>query len=236
MRVIVFTCVIGKTDALKRPNAINKGVRYVCFSDRSQVVAPYELVRVPTGVDPRLTSRQIKIAADHPVLAEADATFWHDAAFRLECDPVRLATDLLSDSNMVALKHPHRTQIEDEALAIDQWGYVPMATMQAQIAAYRADGFQQSHITSTGLCIRRTTPALAAFNAFWWQQVQQWGWRDQMSVDYAMWKTGVTATYMPGHYRNNKYATWFLNTSNRLPVRRSAQPSMRTKLPVRVAR
>lgn len=217
MTLTVFTCVIGRTDQLKRPSVVNPNVRYVCFSDTAQRVPPYEVVRVEASSDPRLLSRELKILANHPGLGSPTATLWHDAAFRLECDPQAIAVALLSDSNMVALKHPHRDQIEDEAVAIDKWGYVPMPTMQAQIASYRAEGFTQSHITSTGLCFRRTTEHLAAFNAFWWQQVQQWGWRDQMSVDYAMWKTGVTATYMDGHYRRNPYATWFAET----PVKRA---------------
>jgi hypothetical protein len=217
MRVIVFTCMVGKTDPLKRPTVINRNVRYVCFTDQSQVVSPYQLVRVPTGTDPRLTSRQIKITADHPALADADVTVWHDAAFRMDSDPVRVASTVLTDCNMVAFKHPHRTQIEDEAIAIDKWGWVPMATMQAQIAAYRAEGFTQDHITSTGLCFRRRTPQIAAFNARWWEEVARWGWRDQMSVDYALWKTGVRATYIPGHYRNNSYAKWFLSPPVRVP-------------------
>lgn len=214
MRVIVFTSMIGDTDQLKRPTVVNRDVRYVCFTDQRQAVAPYELVRVPmpTGADPRLTSRQIKITANHPALDDADVTVWHDAAFRMDSDPVTVVSTVLTDSNMVAFKHPHRTQIEDEAIAIDRWGWVPMATMQTQIAAYRGEGFQQQHITSTGLCFRRRTPQIEAFNAYWWSQVVKWGWRDQMSVDYALWKTGVQATYIPGHYRDNTYAKWFLQT------------------------
>ncbi len=227
MRVVVFTCMVGDTDVLKRPTVFNRQVRYVCFTDRPQVVAPYELVPIPTGENPRLTSRRIKILANHPRLGRADVTVWHDAAFRMDSDPVRVATTVLTDSNMVAFKHPHRTQIEDEAIAIHRLGLHPMDTMQAQIASYRAEGFRQQHITSTGLCFRRRTPRIEAFNARWWAEVERWGWRDQMSVDYAMWKAGVQATYIPGHYRDNRYAKWFLNgllprPLRRMPLRRMA--------------
>ncbi len=209
MRLTVFTCIIGKTDPLRKPTVINKNVRYVLLTDKPLRVPPYETVTVPTGEDARLTSRRIKILANHPAVADADVTLWHDAAFRLDCDPVPVATKLLGNGNMVALRHPHRNTIEEEAKAIEKWGWVPQAQMEAQIAVYRADGFVQKQITSTGLCFRRRTPALERFNEFWWSQVERWGWRDQMSVDYALWKTGVSPTYIPGHYRDNKYAKWF---------------------------
>jgi hypothetical protein len=214
MRLTVFTCVVGQTDPLRRPRLVNRSVRYICFSDVPQCVPPYECILVPKVENHKLQSREIKISANHPALVDCDATLWHDAAFRLDCDPLRVARTLLNATNMVALRHPHRNTIEEEAAAIAKWGWIPMATMQAQIAAYRADGFKQTQITSTGLCFRRTTPALAAFNAFWWAQVQQWGWRDQMSVDYALWKTGVRPHYIPGHYRDNTYAKWFQADAN----------------------
>jgi hypothetical protein len=31
-----------------------------------------------------------------------------------------------------------------------------------------------------------------------------------MSIDYARWRTGLTVRYLPGHYRDNPYATWRL--------------------------
>lgn len=230
MRLTVFTCVVGQTDPLRKPTVVTPDVRYICFTDRVMHVPPYEIVRVPTGLDARLTSRQIKILADHPLLLQADVTLWHDAAFRLDCNPVRVANTLLGDGNMVALRHPHRNTIEEEATAIEKWGWMSRATMDAQIAAYRADGFKQTQITSTGLCFRRRTPALERFNHFWWSQVSQWGWRDQMSVDYALWKTGVVPTYIPGHYRDNTYAKWFLSTAQRHTFRNPAR-TIRATLP-----
>lgn len=214
MSLTVYTCVLGETDPLRAPTVVNPQVRYVCFSDVEQTLAPYEHVRIPLAVDSKLQSRAIKILANHPALGTPDATLWHDAAFRLDCDPLRLATRLLTETNMVAFRHPHRNAIEDEASAIAKFGWIPAATLAAQVAAYRADGFtQRSHITSTGLCFRRQTPALAAFNAFWWAQVEQWGYRDQMSVDYALWKMGIRPQYIPGHYRDNRYARWYSATS-----------------------
>jgi hypothetical protein len=210
MKLTVFTVILGQTDPLIRPTVVNKTVRYVCLSDRPQTIAPYVSVLVdPAELGVKLMSRQLKILADHPSLGAPDVVLWHDAAFRMDCDPVRLAAEALTEGmEMLAFKHPHRTQIEDEADAIARYGWVPREQVERQVATYRAEGFRQAMITSTGFCLRRLTPAIVAFNRFWWGEVAKWGWRDQLSVDYAIWRTGVRLRYIPGHYRDNPYARW----------------------------
>jgi hypothetical protein len=207
MTFTVFTAVLGDTDPLKRPTVVAKGIRYVCFADRPIVQPPYEIVRVSTPDGPRLTSRRLKILADHPALGSPEASLWHDAAFQLACDPRGLLS-LLDGTDMLALRHPHRDQIEDEAAEIARFGYVDLGVLTRQVANYRGAGFVQTAITSTGLCLRRHTPAVAAFNRAWWAEVRKWHWRDQMSVDYARWITGVQVKYLSGHYRQNPYARW----------------------------
>lgn len=210
MNLVVFTAIVGRTDALKAPTVVNPHVRYVCLSDRPQRVTPYECAIVPTaGQDIRLLSRRLKILADHPALGHPDVVLWHDAAFRMDCDPIALAVEAFTDEiNMLAFQHPRRTQIEDEAAAIAHWGYAPLAHLQRQAATYRGEGFSQTMITSTGFCLRRLIPRIVAFNRFWWREVERWTWRDQMSVDYAIWKSSVRLRYIPGHYRDNPYAKW----------------------------
>lgn len=212
MKVTAFTCLVGDTpDELRAPTVVNPAVRYVVLADRDVQVGPYECVRVDDeqALGGRLLSRQVKILADHPALGEPDVTLWHDAAFRLDCDPLALAERSLETSPMLALRHPHRDQIEDEAHAIARHGYAPLDRLLAQAAAYRREGFKQQAITSTGLCLRRHTEQVRTFNSIWWSEVAAWCWRDQMSVDYSLWKAGLRPTYIEGHYRRTPFATFF---------------------------
>lgn len=210
MKLTVFTAILGKTDPLLRPTIVVPGVRYICLSDRAHGMAPYEDVLVDASeLGVQLTSRRLKILADHPALDSPDVLLWHDAAFRMDCNPIQLAAvTFKGEVDVLAFKHPHRTQIEEEAQAIARQGWVPRETLISQVATYRDEGFRQTMITSTGFCLRKMTPQVVAFNRFWWEEVRKWGWRDQMSVDYAIWKTGVHLQYIPGHYRDNVYARW----------------------------
>lgn len=226
----VFTTVLGQTDTLRPPAIIHPAIRYVCFLDHPQPLpAPYIPVYIDSQQDGAATlSRRLKILADHPLLGTPDVTLWHDAAYQLLSDPYAVLATTLADADVLAMQHPHRTQIEDEAAVIARLGYMTAETLAAQIVTYRADGFPvQSCITSTGYCLRRMTPTVRAFNRRWWDEVAHWGWRDQMSVDYAIWKTGVRLAYIPGHYRDNPYALWY-SADGRPAPRRPAHADLRS--------
>ena len=44
--------------------------------------------------------------------------------------------------------------------------------------------------------------ALAAFEAFWWNEVKNGSCRDQLSFDYARWKLDMPIHYLPNHWRD----------------------------------
>lgn len=215
--MIVFTTILGQTDPLRRPSRMDKGTRYVCFTDQPRrylLNRGWHIEQVAPEADPCKQSRRIKIMA-HKAFPDADVTLWVDAAYRLDTLPAKLLT-LLGDSDMVAMRHPHRDRITDEAKAIVKLGIVPAEDVYRQLAAYHADGFDtdadpQQAITSTGFFLRRNSERVEEFERAWWAEVERHTYRDQMSIDYVIKKTGVTVAYIPGHYRNNPYAKFFLD-------------------------
>jgi len=206
MRLIVYTAAIGETDAVRPPVVVDPSVRYLCFSDRP-CPEPYEWVRVPTEADGTPASRRIKVLADHPLLREADATFWHDASFRLlgNLDWVLRG---LETADVVALRHPRRQTIEAEGVAIARYGYVTTTEAAVLVEGYRAAGYVDIALTFGGLIGRRGSPTVQAFNRAWWVEVQRWRFRDQASLGYAAWLAGASIAYVPGTPRDNPFAVW----------------------------
>lgn len=203
----VYTVAIGAdTDVVQAPEWVDSTVRYVCFSDRS-CPAPYEWIDVPTEVDGTPASRRYKVFANHPVLEAADATLYHDASYRLRGSLDWLRAGLL-DADLVAMRHPRRTLIEDEAVQIARYGYVTVEEGRQLVAEYRAAGYLGVTITSAGLLGRRQSEKMRRFNVIWWAQIQRWRYRDQASVDYAAWLAGLVTEHVPGSIRDNRYAVW----------------------------
>lgn len=204
-RIVVFTAAIGDTDTVRAPLVVDPRVQYVCFSDRP-CVEPYVHIPVVTEERPHLAARRIKILADHPILQAANVTLWHDASYRLQGDLQWLAQ--LRHVPLIALRHPRRTRIEDEAAVVAKYGYVTVETGAAHVARYRAAGFAANVLTASGLLGRRVSPSMRAFNACWWQEVQLWNGRDQTSLDFAAWRSGITVGHLEGTIRANAYADW----------------------------
>ena len=206
MRLTVYTAAIGDTDAVRAPAAVDSAVRYVCFSDR-QCPAPYEWIRVPTEDDGTPASRSVKVLADHPLLREAEATFWHDASFRL-LGNLDWVVRALETADIVALRHPRRQTIEAEGVAIARYGYVTTAEAAELVAGYRQAGYGDVGLTFGGLIGRRGSVTVQAFNRAWWSEVERWRYRDQASLGYAAWKAGATIAHVPGTPRDNPFAAW----------------------------
>jgi len=206
MRLIVYTAAIGETDVVRPPVVVDPNARYLCFSDRP-CPEPYEWIQVPTEADGTPASRAIKVLADRSVLQTADATFWHDASFRL-LGNLDWVTRALETADVVALRHPRRTTIEAEGVAIARYGYVTTAEAAELVAGYRHAGYQANQLTFGGLIGRRGSATVRAFNACWWSEVERWRYRDQASLGYAAWKAGASIAYVPGTPRDNPFAAW----------------------------
>ncbi len=208
MKIIAYTARFGETDALRPPVLVDARVRYICFGDQPTNVPPYEWVELPSESDPRLAARRLKVLADHPILAEAKITVWHDASYQLTSSPRWMMRDVPPSADLVAMHHPRRFTIEQEAVAIARYGYLPIETAQEYVAAYRAEGFTADVLTASGLLARRLSAKVTAFNEFWWTEVRRWNGRDQSSTDYAAWKAGATVHHVPGTIKANPYAGW----------------------------
>ncbi len=208
MKIVVFTAAIGETDVVRPPKTVDSNAEYLCFTDRrGDVAAPYERIAVPSADDGMLAARKIKALADHPRLADAAVTLWHDASYALRRNLNWLRRAIVT-SDLVAMSHPRRTQLEAEALAIARYGYVTPAVALAHVERYRAAGFNRTGITASGLLGRRASPNMTAFNRRWWDELQQWGGRDQGSIDFCAWASGITVEHLPGTVRRNRMARW----------------------------
>ncbi len=87
-------------------------------------------------------------------------------------------------------------------------GAIAAAAALAHVERYRAAGFDRQGLTASGLLGRRVSPTVAAFNQQWWDELQQWGGRDQGSIDFCAWANAIRVFHIPGTVRNNRMARW----------------------------
>lgn len=210
-RLVVFTAQIGpRIESVRPPLVVDPGAEYLCFSDRPVACPPYRWVLVePEDADPRLASRRIKVLAAHPLLAAAGLLLWHDASYQLARDLAWVRERLACQDDLVAFQHARRRPLEREARQLVRYGYLSAEAAAAHVTRYREAGFTTVRsVTCGGLLARRRSARMEAFNRRWWAEVQLWGGRDQTSLDYAAWTSGVVVGHLDGRVKANAYARW----------------------------
>lgn len=205
--LIVYTTVFGNTKPLHEPQ-VTGSARFVCFTDQPIDSRHWEIRRVPTVRAPSRECRKLK-QMSHTTFPDAEITLWMDSPFSLLVDPAEIAR--LYPHPIVAFRHRQRNRIRDEAGVIIEHRKGQPETILAQLAAYHADGFDtddnpQPLISCGGFLLRRNTGEVNRFNQAWNHEVQTRSLRDQMSIDYCAWKTGVQINHFEGHHLDNRYA------------------------------
>lgn len=235
MKLLVYTAVIGEdTDALKpvRDELQAPGIDYVCVTDlplKEHRAGGWQMRVTTPKADPVREARRLKILQQAPVITSQyvptsgyDVTLWIDAAYQLKFDPLSLADAIRQNHTLdvLALAHPDRDTVEAEGEAVIRHKSVPRELIAAQLDRYRREGFlpqpagehlgaRPQRLTTTGFLMRRNCERVRRFNHAWWSEMESCGHtRDQMSVDYAAWKSGVEIEYLDGHYRSNRFAVW----------------------------
>lgn len=207
MSFVVYTCVFGNTDPLRDPRRPGD-TRFVCFTDQPVRSKVWEVVRLPKQDAPKRACRTFK-QLSHRIFPDAAATLWVDAQFELLADPAHLLRDYPAE--FTAFRHHKRRRITDEAEAIIAAGKAKADAIHAQLAAYKAAGWDtdanpQRAITNGGFLLRRHTDRVKAFNELWDHEVQTRTLRDQMSVDLCAARAGLPITYFPGNVAANPLA------------------------------
>lgn len=204
--VIVYTTAIGKTDPLHEP-ACKSDWRFVCFTDKPLRSKRWEIVQIPPTDTPSRECRKLK-QRPHVVFPDADVTLWMDCCFTMLVPPERIAEEYTGE--FTAFRHHTRTSITQEADAIVKAGKGRRQDVDAQVAAYRADGWDtdanpQRVIHNGGFLLRRNTERMRAFGEAWHHEVQTRCLRDQMSIDYVAHKCGVEIDEFRGEVNRNPY-------------------------------
>lgn len=183
MRKVCYTSIMGNYDTLKEPLHITDGWEYVCYTDQDIKSKHWTIERVPErGVR---SARKIKVLPPF----DADVSLWMDGSFQIHgCidDFVSLALD----ADAMLLKHPHRDNVFQEAMAVTRLKKDSEGTVNAQVRRYRDENFiQRQYLPATGIIYRVHNDRTKEFQKVWWEEIENGSHRDQLSFNYAAQKS-----------------------------------------------
>lgn len=192
MKKIVYTCLAGDIDQLEDPIVV-ADAEYICYSDvprTSKIWNIRPLVREFT--DPRLSARYHKTIVGNTL--EADEILWQDSKIRFHRSANALF-DLMAqhtNADVCFYTHPVRNCIYAEALRIIELDKAPGYLVKRQVAHYQEESYPNgAGLYDTCVYLRRNTQGTRDMAKAWWEEIERFTVRDQLSLPYVMRKLGT---------------------------------------------
>lgn len=217
MKIAVITSLFGLDTKLRDPSIKFEGVDYIAFVEKkhSNCVVWDQRIALNFTLDERFNGRRnakIYKVLPHLFLPEYDYWFWMDSTHDVVTDPKKIIKDYLSDSDIALWKHTDRDCAYEEARIINQLNYDFKDLVDGQVKYYESVGYPKNNgLYELPASIRKNTERIKILNLRWWEQICRYSSRDQISMPFVLWKTGITPTTLPG------YANGGLNANPLIP-------------------
>ena len=196
-RKAVDTFIFGDYDDLKSPTIITPGWDYICFTDDPTLRSDVWDVRLShrDGGDRQLELK--KYAMKHMILFHRylkgfDLSLSMGAQLELNCNLDDLMREHFQTSDdMMICRHEERDCIYDEAEVCRAWVLDDPARIDAHTQRYRTMGYPAHNGLYTTLIIARwhNRANVRAMCELWWEEYRRGSRRDQLSLNYAIWKS-----------------------------------------------
>ena len=192
--ITVYTAIFDRYETLLHVDAMDsENVEYLAFTDTPQPEAGWaSLTPSLTEADGRRENRKYKTLA-HRWFPAAEWTIYLDGNLQLLVSPQELIEVCLSaDENASLYLFPHnkRDCLYAEANACLQQKKGNPTAIERQVARYKTEGYPAGKgLYWGGVLIRRK--GCEEFNRRWWAEIRTGSCRDQISLPYVLWKSGV---------------------------------------------
>ena len=214
---VIYTAIFGGVDKLAEPECVPPGCDFVCFTDADVTSKVWDM-RVMNRLhdDPVRDARMYKVLP-HRFLKEYDISVWVDGNILVRGNVNDLISRYLR-GNPIAVYDHMQTKWDpwnsvymeaDALLTLDKRGLAKDRAdlIKKQVQRYYDEGFrsQNGHVASAIMLRRHHEPRVIEAMEKWWSEIEKGSRRDQLSFNYAAWKTDLPLVYLPGNFRANAY-------------------------------
>ena len=191
--IVVYTAISKGYDVLLNPAHIIPNAKYICFTDDSSLKSDiWDIKMVDFGKDSKLGIRKYKVNP-HLFFSDADISIWTDGNLQIIGDLSEYIEKYFKSGNILLFPHQSRYCIYDEAAACITYQKAKAEDIIPQILSYRNDNYPYSNGLYLGGCIVRQHNCQSVIETMelWWKHICTFSQRDQISLPYALWKTGL---------------------------------------------
>lgn len=211
-KICVYTSLYGTRSELPPNLSRARGLDFICFTDKRQEAPGWEMrVDGDSGLSPVLAAKRFKVLP-HRYLADYEYSLFVDANTLMHGRLDEWVDRYLIDAPFVMWPHPERSDLYRELIAIVEMNRHRPQEVFMQMRHYAAEGLPGRTGIAEASCIwrRHHEPRLIQLMEAWWREITERSTRDQLSLGYLFWKTGVRPKVPPpelGTSRDNPYFT-----------------------------
>lgn len=193
MSISIISAIYGGCDTVKPVMAQTVDVdEWIMVTDNANLEAPGWRVVCETRpyLHPCMAAKWPKFLPGN--YSNSFNTLWVDASFTYAPTMAQMALEGLQDSPFSLFPHPHRTSIVAEAALSRTLPKYDALPMEEQVAHYLKQGYPDTHLWATGVLATNATWRSSNFGKEWLNECLTWGYQDQLSFPYLVWKSGWT--------------------------------------------
>jgi len=180
---VIVKALFGNYDRWADPLIVEEDTDYIVFTDQNIKSELFE-IRKTERLKPKY-ERLIKAQPWEYVGRQYERYIWMDANIY-----PRVPLSFDPDIDITCLEHQGRNCIYDEYEVCVKLRKDNPAVMKQQVDTYRNEGYPENNgLVQTGLMIRKLNEATLEHGRIWSAQIQTHSRRDQLSFNYALWKT-----------------------------------------------
>ncbi len=190
-RTVIYTVITGDYDIIDTPEFRSPGADYVCFTNNADVRSDFWEIRlIESSILNNIgLSRKVKILP-HLYFSDYETSIYVDAKHHIRGDLLEYARAYMGEDDMLSFPHFERSKVSDEAESCIMQKRGSRELISKQIESYKRDGFPDEAGLYDNSCIvrRHNSPKIIKVMEAWWEQLQRFSARDQLSLPYVCWK------------------------------------------------
>ncbi len=201
-KIVIYTCISGGYDTLKEPLLEFDNVAYICYTDDAAKIKKAEhtkwtIRQIPDHISEKynkiLTNRYLKM---HPkeLFPDADYAVYVDGNIGIQSFLGAYLVKTNISTGIAIFSHSQRQCAYAEALVCISRKKGSKEAIEHQMALYNKEGFPKDYgmyeCTIIASDLQNTTSA-EVFDQWWKAFLQSKSYRDQLSLPYVIWKSGM---------------------------------------------
>jgi len=214
---VVYTAIFGDYDHLQDPQYVNEDTDYICFTDNLALESSVYSIKLvnPLFSETVRNARMLKLLP-HLFLPGYTLSVWVDGSTQIRGRNIHeLFTSELMEIGLAVHSHLDNECVYQEAEDCLWLGKGSPDKIKKQIQFYTQQDFPQNQgMVETAQLIRLYRKDINNFNERWWDLLNTYSSRDQLSFPFAAWELQKDFIPLEG---NQWLDSYFKNYLHRIP-------------------